>query len=1018
LQVAQGAAAAQGQERLAEGQKEHAARLKSIREILLHPPTETVHDMFMALVNQPELPEITVGLDDRAQEVLKMVKEMEGTVLGVAGMGGVGKTTLVLAVYWLVKNSSQFDATCWVTVSQTPDLIQCQRQIWTQLIGSPPPAFRTAEQGFRLLLHELADKNVFIVLDDIWNFGDLKLLQVVKTSGKIVFTTRKSDIARRAQAGVYEHRILDDQQSQVLFNLKAFGAPTVPEDKQEFQAYAREMAAECEGLPLALTVIGSLARGYALLHEWKVGCHKLKTAKVLDEEHDKQVLRILRSSLDDLDKDEQAFFLFLVALPEDYHMGVSDLVEQWVALSHDEASDGEEECIEIWRAKAYAVLGRLLDRHMVLSDKSGFPRFQRDEKDALMAVVGFRESGLSTVSCHLHDTIREMGLQAANEEERHLLISGSCKLQQPAIAKARGLSMCHTSQSFVWPEGAEAPHMEWLVLREMGLATIPATIFLSGKLTILDMSFSRLASVPPEIGQLQELRLLRLDGCSQLKTLAIDITRLQRLLVLSVRLCESLKELPTDIGKLKQLTCLHCPGCGLSTLPRSIGDLENMTQLDLSFCAQLKELPSSLGDASQLEHLSVAGCPLLKSLPSSVHQLKELVTLIAAGCCGLEELPSLWPGNLQLLDLQGCQRLTAIPVGIQDLSHLKALLLQGCTRLERFPNSGLPSLQIVGLPLVREKQLQDMVNKRELDVGEARRIHQKPLSIRGENFYLLCGELDEEWLKSVVEMVKWLPQGTHYNYIAMKKLGRGVLDMKAALEGTIVADEYGQTPLHHAARDGDVDALENILGAGVSVDGRDKSGKTALMHAAGKGRLGIVEKLVAVGADVQQVDQEGNTALLCAAFYCHAAVANKLLDSGADVGHQSKSGRNALLWAAYGGSTDIVERLLSLGIDVDHTDKEGNTALLWAAQRDHAAVANKLLDSGADVGCQDKEGNTALLIAAQYRLGVVIEKLLAAGADVNHKNKEGKTALQLDAESVFYWNKSVAEVLLRHGASE
>ncbi|CAD7701364.1 unnamed protein product, partial [Ostreobium quekettii] len=87
------------------------------------------------------------------------------------------------------------------------------------------------------------------------------------------------------------------------------------------------------------------------------------------------------------------------------------------------------------------------------------------------------------------------------------------------------------------------------------------------------------------------------------------------------------------------------------------------------------------------------------------------------------------------------------------------------------------------------------------------------------------------------------------------KLGRGALDMKAALEGTIVVDEYGQTSLHHAARDGDVDALENILGAGVSVDGWDKSGRTALMHAARKGRLGVVEKLIAVGVDVQRADQ-------------------------------------------------------------------------------------------------------------------------------------------------------------------
>ena len=101
-------------------------------------------------------------------------------------------------------------------------------------------------------------------------------------------------------------------------------------------------------------------------------------------------------------------------------MCVPDLVEQWVALNQDEASDDEEECVQSQQDKAYIVFGRLLDRHLVLSDKSGFPRFQRDDVDALMAVVGFQGSDFS-MTCYLHDTIREMGLLTAREEQRHLL---------------------------------------------------------------------------------------------------------------------------------------------------------------------------------------------------------------------------------------------------------------------------------------------------------------------------------------------------------------------------------------------------------------------------------------------------------------------------------------------------------------------------------------------------------------------------------------------------------------------
>lgn len=104
LQVAQKAAAAedqwwtakglaavlQGQAKLGSEQAEVSARLKSIQEEMLKPPQENVHDMVMALVNRPELPQSTVGLADRVQEVSEKLRDMEGNILGISGMGGIG----------------------------------------------------------------------------------------------------------------------------------------------------------------------------------------------------------------------------------------------------------------------------------------------------------------------------------------------------------------------------------------------------------------------------------------------------------------------------------------------------------------------------------------------------------------------------------------------------------------------------------------------------------------------------------------------------------------------------------------------------------------------------------------------------------------------------------------------------------------------------------------------------------------------------------------------------------------
>jgi len=259
--------------------------------------------------------------------------------------------------------------------------------------------------------------------------------------------------------------------------------------------------------------------------------------------------------------------------------------------------------------------------------------------------------------------------------------------------------------------------------------------------------------------------------------------------VLSLRLCGSLEVLPAGIGQLKNLSCLHCSGCGFELLPLSIGDLQNLKQLDLSFCSHLKEVPPSLGGASQLEYLSVAGCSMLKSLPSSISYLFELVSLSAAGCCGVSELPALWPRKLQLLDLQGCENLTSFPSGVCDLPHLEALFLQGCTGLEQFPSSGLPSLRAVGLPLLTQSELQHMGRKGSITSKAA---NENPgFTVRGKEWYLANGKLNREWLKAVEGIVEWLPWGAQYRFYCMKKFGRQAIDIKAAMEGTMLEDESG-----------------------------------------------------------------------------------------------------------------------------------------------------------------------------------------------------------------------------------
>ena len=149
-----------------------------------------------------------------------------------------------------------------------------------------------------------------------------------------------------------------------------------------------------------------------------------------------------------------------------------------------------------------------------------------------------------------------------------------------------------------------------------------------------------------------------------------------------------------------------------------------------------------------------------------------------------------------------------------------------------------------------------------------------------------------------------------------------------------------------AAKVGDVDALRELLAAGV-----DASAIGPLSAAASGGHKSSVELLIANGADVTAKNKYGSTPLHNAAT---REIAELLITNGADIDAKINDGSSPLLAAAMKGHKEVAELLIAKGANVNTKSEsasgEDKTALDWAVDQDHTGIADLLRKHGGKTG--------------------------------------------------------------------
>jgi ankyrin repeat protein len=133
----------------------------------------------------------------------------------------------------------------------------------------------------------------------------------------------------------------------------------------------------------------------------------------------------------------------------------------------------------------------------------------------------------------------------------------------------------------------------------------------------------------------------------------------------------------------------------------------------------------------------------------------------------------------------------------------------------------------------------------------------------------------------------------------------------------------GETPIMESAKDLTGRSAKLLLDAGANPNAQDKMGNTALHVAALNGNVEVVRVLLAHHAAVNTANKMGSTPIVNAAIRSDAGVVRMLIDAGADVNAADGSGSTALMWAAYKETGDpaVVDMLLRAGANPQAKNK-------------------------------------------------------------------------------------------------
>ncbi|KAB2095553.1 hypothetical protein ES319_A01G045700v1 [Gossypium barbadense] len=447
-------------------------------------------------------------------KIMEALKDDKVNMIGVWGMGGVGKTTLVKQVSKKTKELGCFSKVIEVVVSQKSIIENIQDKIADFLFlefKSKTKKGRAEELWLRMEKEE-----VLIILDDMWNEVHLNDIGIpLNENGKgckIILTTRLMKVCESMKCQVFVPiDVLDDNEAWTLFRMKANLHERVSRDILE---EAEKVAKECKGLPVAIVTLATALKSTKIRKGWEVACEKLESSRLVEigniGEEEKNAYLCIKISYEHLKKEtNQKCFLLCALYPEDHSIDVEDLVRYaWSLELFGKADSVEEVRIQVLEAVDY-----LKDSCLLLKDGEGG---RKKSNFVIKSRLASRKK--SSESCNaisLLDSEEKKFPDGLMHSKLEILLLKNCNVQGTCFQEMRelkvlSLTIVEGSTGFIslyalkYLEKLRALHLEnFKDFSHLGdLKTIE----------ILSLRGSNFEGLEDELGRLENLKILDLTN--------------------------------------------------------------------------------------------------------------------------------------------------------------------------------------------------------------------------------------------------------------------------------------------------------------------------------------------------------------------------------------------------------------------------------------------------------------------------------------------------------------------------